>query len=184
MVARRHAGLALGLAGLPWLVTGCAAWSTTPPGVGEQRLSGRLAARVDASAGQGPQAGSAAFELTGSPRSGAFTLSSPLGTVLARVRWHADQARVEANGEVNTYPSLDAATEELARVAGLAIKLPVAALFAWLQGQPLTDAPFVRDSGGFRQFGWTVNTSQAADGRLSADWPGPPAASLRVVLDR
>jgi outer membrane lipoprotein LolB len=143
-----------------------------------------MALRVDATANQPGQAVSFAFELTGTAQAGQFTAASPLGTLLARVSWQAGEARVEANGQVDRFASLAAAVRQFTESAGLALDLPVAALFAWLGGQPLAGQAFSPQADGFEQLGWRVGTASAADGRVSADWPGPPAASVRVILER
>jgi outer membrane lipoprotein LolB len=143
-----------------------------------------MALRVDATANQPAQAASFAFELTGTPQAGQFTAASPLGTLLARVSWQAEGARVEANGQVDRFASLTAAMRQFAESAGLALDLPVAAMFAWLGGRPLAGQPFLAQAEGFEQLGWRVSTAAATEGRISAEWPGPPAAIVRVILDR
>jgi outer membrane lipoprotein LolB len=166
------------------LLAGCAVLAPrAASSAGQSRFSGRMAIRVDASATQGVQAGSFSFDLVGSPTAGQFSATSPLGTLLARVTWQANEARVEANGEADRFASLEAAMGEFGQRAGLRMALPVAALFAWLRGEPLAGTASTATPEGFSQLGWRINTAQARDGRIQADWPGPPAATLRVVLD-
>uniref|UniRef100_UPI001359A9A7 lipoprotein insertase outer membrane protein LolB n=2 Tax=Pseudomonadota TaxID=1224 RepID=UPI001359A9A7 len=122
-------GLLGGLsAGALVLLAGCA----TPPRpasqarAGVRQWNGRMALQVD-----DPDVApvSAGFELSGEARQGELVLLNPLGNVLATLEWSPSGAILQKGGERRTSPSLDALVEELTGSA-----LPVAALFAWLQG--------------------------------------------------
>ncbi|MFT3718026.1 outer membrane lipoprotein LolB [Pseudorhodoferax sp.] len=157
-----HARRALLLAAALGLA-GCAA--LPPPADYPLLWAGRLALQI---ASDPPQSFNAAFELRGAPQAGELRLYSPLGSTLAELRWAAGRAELLARGELRLYDSIDALTEDATGTS-----LPLAALFAWLDGRP-ADVP-----------GWQADLSRIADGRLSArrDMPLPPA-ELRVVLQQ
>ena len=119
-------------------------------------------------AGAQPQSTSGSFELSGSPDSGELVLLNPLGNIVARVQWSAQQASVTQGQQTRQAASLDALIEEL-----MGTSLPVAALFDWLQGTA-TQAQ-----------GWQADLSAHGDGRITAQrlWP-QPEASLRIVLEQ
>lgn len=109
----------------------------------------------------------AGFDLTGTADSGRLTLTSPLGSTLAVLRWAPGQALLRQGNEERNFGSIDALVAEATGTV-----LPVRALFAWLHG-----APEPAD-------GWQVDLSQLDDGRLIARRQAPPPATeLRVVLD-
>jgi len=150
-----------------WLA-GCA--TVAPPAPDARHWSGRLGLTVLDAAGQAQaqSAVSASFQLDGSPSEGSLSLSTPIGSTLAVLKWQPGHARLEANGTVEEYGSLDALA-----AAATGTPIPVAALFDWLDGRP-TPVP-----------GWTPDLSRIADGRLAAHrTQPPPPAELRLVLDR
>lgn len=116
-----------------------------------------------------PKSFMASFELSGNAEAGELLLLSPLGSTIARLFWRPGRATLQQGGQERVYASLD----ELATLA-TGTPLPVAALFAWLHGQP-------QEAGG-----WKADLSRLKkDGRLSARRLTPsPAAELRVVLER
>lgn len=128
--------------------------------------SGRLALTVATEPGQSFFAG---FELEGDARSGALRLFSPLGNLLADLRWSPAGATLDAPGQpTRTAASVEALSLELTGTA-----LPLRTLFAWLRG----DAEPAK--------GWQADLSQLADGRLRAQRLDPaPAAELRLILER
>lgn len=143
------------------LLVACAA--QRPPPTDANSWSGRLAVQVD---GPSPQSFSAGFDLTGSPEAGELVLSSPLGNTLATVRWSPGGAEMQQGSLITRRPNLDQLTTELGGTP-----LPVAALFAWMRGQPLMAQ------------GWEADLSQQPQGRISARriLPEPPA-QLRLVF--
>lgn len=128
--------------------------------------SGRLALTVATEPAQSFFAG---FELEGDARTGALRLFSPLGNLLADLRWSPAGATLTTPGQPpRTAASVEALSRELTGTA-----LPLRTLFAWLRG----DAEPAE--------GWQADLSQLADGRLRAQRLDPaPAADLRLILER
>jgi outer membrane lipoprotein LolB len=110
----------------------------------------------------------ALFDLQGAPQAGSLTLTSPLGTTLAKLQWNAGSAQLQAHGESREFESLDALVRH---VTGT--DLPIQSLFSWLQGIP---APAL---------GWQANLHDLNVGRLSAERSEPyTPAVLKIILDR
>lgn len=157
---------ASGLLVAPLLLLGCA---TPPPivpatGSADGYWRGRLALRIETAE---PSAFFASFELSGHAESGELLLSTPLGGTLAQLRWTPQQALLRSHGETRSFDSLGALAEEATGTA-----IPIAALFAWLRGQPATAD------------GWQADLSQLAEGRLLARRSVPaPVAELRLILE-
>jgi outer membrane lipoprotein LolB len=127
--------------------------------------TGRLALQVQDNQSQSFSAG---FELRGKPQAGELTLFTPLGGVAAALSWEPGGATLKNGAQVRRFESVDAVVVE---ATGSAI--PVAALFDWLEGRN-TAVP-----------GWQADLSELGHGRLRAQrMQPPPAADLRVVLDR
>lgn len=147
------------------LLAGCASTPpTTPLGIRDQ-WSGRLALNINA---EPPQSYSAGFELSGSPTQGELTLQTPLGSLLARLRWSPAGAELRQGDRVTLRPTLDQLTTDLAGA-----QLPVVALFDWLTGRP---------SG---VEGWVADLSRQPEGRIVARRLQPlPTAELRLILDQ
>ena len=126
---------------------------------------GRLALTVHTEPVQSVAAG---FDLRGSPDAGSLLLTSPLGNAVARVVWSETDAEWRQGDRVIKKRNLEELTTELGGTA-----LPVAALFAWLNGTALeTD-------------GWQADLSRHADGRITARRTHPlPSAELRLVLQQ
>ena len=125
---------------------------------------GRLAIKVNS---KPVQAFSASFDLQGKPARGALTLTSPLGTTLARLQWDEGSALLLADGKQQDFDSLQALAR---KVTGT--DLPVTSLFAWLQGQD-EQAP-----------GWQVDLKDLPQGRLQARHIEEVQAELKIILDR
>jgi outer membrane lipoprotein LolB len=143
-------------------LVGCA--TTTKPAQPHQ-WSGRLALQVE---DEPSQSFAALFELEGSDEQGQLTLFSPLGTVLGKLDWNEDSARLQAGNQSQQSESLDALLTQLTGAA-----LPVAALFSWLEGIP-ANAP-----------GWVSDLSALDQGRITAQRISPPPrATLRIALTR
>jgi outer membrane lipoprotein LolB len=150
------------------LLVGCA---TTPrpdtiqPALGRHNhWQGRFALRVDD--GQ-DQAFYAPFELHGNMQEAWLRLYSPIGTVLAELRWGPGGAQLNRDGRIETYDSPESMSEAL-----LGTRIPFAAWFDWLDGIP-TEAP-----------GWAVDLADYPMGRLHAVRTDPqPSVDLRIILE-
>lgn len=151
-----------------FLIAGC----TQPPRAPDQNdlideyWAGRISLQVQS---EPAQSFSASFELKGQPGQGELKLISPLGSVLGVLRWTPGEAVLDSgNGKVQRFSSVD---ELMAQATGAAV--PIAALFAWLQGDPASAS------------GWSADLSRHNEGRISAKRTQPaPQADLRVILDR
>jgi len=131
---------------------------------------GRLSLRVQADANaeqKQDQSFSAAFELQGNPAQGELQFFTPLGSTAAALHWSITGAVLQARGETHEFSDLSQLITSL-----MGTDVPVAALFAWLDGQAQ-----VAD-------GWQVDLSQRAQGKIQARRISPaPVAELRVLLD-
>lgn len=156
------------LSTLAVLLAGCAQPALKPPAdapAAQAHWRGRLALRVETPE---PTSYFASFELSGQARAGELLLFSPLGTTLAQLRWSPQAALLRNDGQTRAFDSLDALAAEATGTA-----IPIAALFQWLQGQPVTAD------------GWQADLSLLGEGRLLARRAQPePAAELRLILDQ
>lgn len=126
---------------------------------------GRLALTVHSDPVQSVAAG---FDLRGSPNAGSLLLTSPLGNAVARVVWSETNAEWRQGDRVIKKRNLEELTTELGGTA-----LPVAALFAWLNGTALEID------------GWQADLSRHSDGRITARRTHPlPSAELRLVMQQ
>lgn len=142
-----------------------AACATTQKPVlpGESAWLGRLSLTVHSEPVQSVAAG---FDLRGSPDAGTLLLTSPLGNAVARVEWSKTDAEWRQADQVINRRNLEELTTELGGTA-----LPVAALFAWLNGKALEID------------GWQADLSRHMEGRITARRMHPlPRAELRLVL--
>lgn len=166
-------GLVGGLLFAAIFVAGCAvAPSTRFQNEAEPLVwRGRLALRVETDQSgpeSAPRAFGAGFELRGSPQAGELMLYTPLGSTAASLVWTPGTAILRQDGAVRHFESLDALIKQI-----MGTELPVAALFAWLAGDPLMMA------------GWSADLSQHGSGRISARRTQPePVAELRVMLEK
>lgn len=148
-----------------WLV-GCAQpqrRSAHTPSTGP--WSGRIHLRVDDP--DAPRSFAAHFDLQGSADNGRLELSTPLGTLLARLQWSVGEASIETAQERRSAATLSALLREVTGEA-----LPIDALFDWLSGVPTLAC------------GWQADLQQLDEGRLSATrTQPPPAAMLRILLN-
>lgn len=158
--------------------------------VPDRRWSGHLSLKLLPFGPVAATGTSLTFDLQGQARQGALDLSTPLGTLVASVRWTPTQAVLHTSDGQSSYASLD---ELVSQVLGE--PLPVQALMSWLAGQADRSLPFSplppsadqTGSPGFEQAGWQVDTSALSDGVLTAQRPGNErqrGARLRVRLDR
>jgi outer membrane lipoprotein LolB len=92
----------------------------------------------------------------------------PLGSTLAALRWQPGSATLIQDNQSQTYASLDELTTQTTGAP-----IPMRGLLGWLRGQ---NTPVN---------GWQADLSALAQGKLTAQrlYP-PPAAQLRIVLDR
>ncbi|MDR0478553.1 MAG: hypothetical protein LBH31_01850 [Burkholderiaceae bacterium] len=172
VVNARRRGLACALLAVPCLAALLAAGCATPPlprgnastaSIGP--WSGRLSLTVES---EPPQRFYAGFVLQGDADAGSLALTSPLGNMLAALRWQPGRAELDQGRQVQVYDSLDDLT---ARATGAPV--PVRALFRWLRGENA-----VID-------GWQADLSALAQGKLTAQRNAPaPVAQLRIALDR
>lgn len=165
---KRRAWLARGL--LPvasYLIAGC----TVPKSdnlnkqQNYQFWSGRLSLTL---VSEPPRSFFASFELKGNASDGELTLTSPLGSILAAMRWAPGEASLRTGKETQLFDSMESLT---GHVTGTS--LPVRTLFDWLGGVNTTGA------------GWQADLSRLDQGRLVATRTEPaPAAELKLILDR
>lgn len=149
------------------------------------RLTGKFGLIVPAGPGGQPRAQNvtANFELLGDPRRGQLEMSTPMGSLVARVSWKPGGASVRTPDGEREYDDIDALTQDL-----LGEALPVRALFDWLRGRPWPQAPHRASSDkGFEQLGWQVDLQRFDDQLISAQRLNPngaqPLATLRLKLD-
>lgn len=110
----------------------------------------------------------ALFDLRGSADAGELTLTTPIGSTLAALRWAAGEATLNDGRQTRRFESVDALIQ-----AATGAAIPVGALFGWLAGRD--DAVP----------GWTADLGQLAQGRLQARRDAPlPKAELRIVFER
>lgn len=153
-----------GLAGA-LVLSGCATPDATRVAAHGGAWSGRLSLRLES---EPPQSFAALFELRGSPDAGQLTLSTPIGSTLAQLRWSPGEALLMDGRTTRRFDSVDALIE-----AATGAAIPVGALFAWLDGE---DRPVS---------GWRPDLSQLKSGRLQAVRESPePRADLRIVFER
>lgn len=164
----RRAWLARALAPTTlFFIAGC---STFAPGNRQkhpeiQVWSGRLALNL---ASEPPQAFFATFELKGTADDGELTLTGPLGSVLAAMRWSHGTASLRTGQDTRQFDSVESLTRHATGAA-----LPVSALFDWLGGINTTAS------------GWQADLSRLEQGRLGATRTVPaPPAELKLILDR
>ncbi len=151
-----------------FLIAGCAGNQRATGRYDPQReeWTGRISLQV---ASEPVQFFSASFELKGRAENGELKLISPLGNVVAVLRWSPGQAQLDRGSQdIQLFASVD---ELMERATGAAIPLP--ALFAWLQGDNASAS------------GWVADLTRHGEGRFGARRTLPaPEAYLRVVLDQ
>ena len=165
MTALCRVGRGLACLLLLLVVSGCATQQALPPGAqADAHWQGKLALKVFS---EPVQAFSANFDLQGRPARGELTLSSALGTTLAYLQWDEGTASLSANGKRQHFDSLQALA-----LQATGSDLPVASLFAWLQGREEA-AP-----------GWQADLSDLPNGRIRAQRLEEIRAELKIVLER
>jgi outer membrane lipoprotein LolB len=156
------------------------------------RWSGRLVLKLAPFGAEPAQGVNVAFDVQGIPKEGQLDLSTPMGTLIAQVRWQQALATLTTADGAQAYDSLDALTQR-----ALGESLPVTAMLSWLQGHPAADQPWRPASASsaptsaspeqFTQAGWEVDLSALGQGTLLAQRPATEqrrGVSLRVRLDR
>jgi len=150
-----------------------------PQSTSDQRISGKLSVQVqDAMDPDARKGGSGSFELLGSASAGQFELSTPLGGLVARASWRADEVTLETPQGTRAFADLDAMSREM-----LGESIPVAALFDWLQGRAWGGAPSTPLADGFEQLGWRIDLSRFGDGIINATRSYAPVVTLRARIE-
>lgn len=148
-------------------VAGCASQPKNFPSLGPLETSswaGRISLQIES---EPPQAFFAGFSLKGKAEKGDLTLTSPIGSTLAVLRWSPDEALLESGNAVKRFTSIEGLLRDTTGAA-----IPVAALFDWLEGKNTA------------LDGWTADLSQRDAKKISAKRIDPaPHANLRIVLD-
>jgi outer membrane lipoprotein LolB len=172
-VRRRAFGAALGAAAL------LAACATRPPAVEgevlEERLSGRLALRVE---GDARRSFNAIFDLVGTAERGRLGLSTPLGQQVAQAEWSPRQVSLRSRQGERLYPDLHSMAAD-----ALGQPVPFEALFDWLRGRPWPGAGSTPAPRGFEQLGWLVDVSREPEGWVEARRLAAPVVTVQVRLD-
>lgn len=155
---------------------------------------GRLSLKLGAF-GQAASTGSQmAFELDVKDKQGTLSLSTPLGTRMAMVRWQTLPmpgqaiAQLETAEGIETFDSLESLTQQL-----LGEALPLQAMLHWLSGTPSPALPHQAAQGqhsttprAFGQAGWQVDATALQEGKLNAfraETPTQRSVTLRLRLD-
>lgn len=115
-----------------------------------------------------PKAFAANFLLQGNALAGQLTLSSPLGTTLAKIDWSQDTALLTTTGAPQRFESMQALA-----LHALGVDVPITQLFDWFNGSPASAA------------GWEVDLRDFANGRITAKRNGPDLqAEIKILLER
>jgi len=128
---RRHVARVMGGCVALWL----SACSTLPPPPVSSVTNGpvhegRLFLRVDT---QPPSITQAEISLQGTPEAGQLTLFGPLGITQGLLRWRPGEAVWTRGEEERRFASLDSLLTQT-----LGTSLPVPAVFAWIEGRPVS----------------------------------------------
>jgi outer membrane lipoprotein LolB len=166
----RFLGLALALA--------LGACASTPPRAVRESVVGRLVLQVSGTESEAARVFSAGFELRGEPAAGQLDLFAPTGTVVARARWQPGSAQLETAQGTGRYASLADLTQR-----ALGERLPLEALFDWIQGRPWPGLGHAPRPQGFEQAGWEVDVSALARGSIVARRDSRPAVTLRLRVE-
>lgn len=164
--------------------------TATEPGsdLADQRWSGRLVLKLAAFGKESAQGVNVSFDLQGNPTQGQLDMSTPMGTLVAQVRWQQAMASLSTADGTESFDSLHVLTQRV-----LGESLPVATMMSWLQGHPAPSPTWTARSDGqasprqFTQAGWQVDLRELDQGTLLAERPGTldqRGATLRLRLDR
>lgn len=155
----------------------------------QARFAGHLSLKLQAFEGKSAEGGSFHFDLQGNTTAGVLDISTPLGTMVASVRWSPENANLLTPDGQQVYASIDAL---LTQAVGEA--LPIATIMQWLKGQPdpslpstWADASTSSTAGTrFEQAGWQVDIADLPSGVLHAirdPQPSVRGARLTIRLD-
>lgn len=115
-----------------------------------------------------PRGFTASFELQGNAEMGQLTLSTPLGTTLAKLDWTAEAAVLTTSGIPQRFDSLQALA-----LHATGVDIPIAQLFDWFKGRQSSVS------------GWEADLRGFEAGRIVAKRTGANLqAELRILLDR
>ena len=153
------------------------ACAVQPPRSASDTVVGRLSVLISATDSEPARAFSAGFELRGHPGEGRLDLFAPTGTVVARALWQPGSAQLEAGQGSARFADLGELT-----LRALGERLPVEALFDWLQGRPWPELPHTVRPQGFAQAGWEVDVSGLARGNIVARRDSRPSVTLRLRM--
>jgi outer membrane biogenesis lipoprotein LolB len=158
------------------------------PALPRMALQGQISIKLGALGDQAAQGLSLGFFFTGNAQAGQLDLMTLMGSQVAQVGWQADQAWLVNDKGRQRHDSIEALSE-----AALGEALPLRSLIYWMQGQPdpaIAQAPCSDEqnsAGTFTQIGWTIDTRDLAQKKLTAQRPGDAthrAALIKVYLDR
>jgi outer membrane lipoprotein LolB len=139
------------------------------PQVGRYR--GRIALKIDSAAASDESRGqsfSAEFELSGNAQTGDLVFFSPLGSIVATLKWTPQTAQLHQGGEIQNFASLGALLKQ-----STGADIPVTSLFSWLAGKNVAID------------GWQADLTQYDSGRLVARRTIPaPAVEMRVIVEK
>jgi len=166
------------LAGPALLLLALLAACATPPVPAPDALWGRLSVVIESFGTQPARQAGAGFELSGNARQGELSLSTPVGSLLARARWAPGRVELQSAEGSREFASLEELSE-----AVLGERLPLQALADWLRGRPWDGAAHATHSSGFEQLGWVVQTDRLADRLVVARRTAAPAMTLRARLE-
>lgn len=165
------------------LLAGCASLKAPDEPPLADLLTGRMSVQVAATDTSEAHSLTAAFELSGTPDRGRLDLNTPIGSTVARARWHADSVVLDTPQGQTRHPTLADMTR-----AVVGEELPVPALFDWLRGRPWPGAysasSVAPEPAGFRQLGWTIDLSRFDEARILARRESPPVVTVQVKLDK
>jgi outer membrane lipoprotein LolB len=150
-----------------FLIAGCAHQinQTVVNDTQTEQFAGRIGLQIQSDP---PQAFFASFELKGNAERGDLSLISPVGSVLAVMRWSPGEALLETGRDIRRFASVDALLQETTGAP-----IPVGALFDWLDGKSTA------------MNGWAADLTQRSTGRINAKRTVPkPQIDLRIVLDQ
>jgi len=148
----------------------------------QARFAGHLSLKLQAFEGKSAEGGSFHFDLQGLATAGVLDISTPLGTMVASVRWSPENASLLTPDGQQVYASMDALLTQT-----IGEPLPISTIMQWLKGQPDPSLPSTWvESTQFDQAGWRVDTAELSSGVLHANRDPQPhvrGARLSIRLD-